>query len=303
MSKIWERIIKVLLLAGAIFVYTFHELPEWLPGDETTLYILLRFAIFFLALDLLLDLWIGIYRRRKGLAPGANDAFILGLRNLYYLALVGGVIMAILRAYGVEFGTLFTTLSIVAAAIAIVTREFIAEIISGLFLSFSGQLSVGDYINTGANKGKIIDLTLTKVALLNEDDDIIYLPNSKVFGGELINYTKRMQRRVSIEFEVGFAGIRSIDQLEEDLIASLAEFRANIVEHSFNLRIVQLKKDSIDLKFQYTLRQGNRQLEREIRRKTVRSVVNYVKEIGRSTTKGGEDLTTKGTEGEEGTKN
>lgn len=152
MSKIWQRLIKVVLLAVAIVIYTFQELPEWLPGDETALYILLRFGIFFLALDLALNLWIGLYRRRKGLAPDANDAFILGLRNLYYLTLVGGAIMAVLRVYGVDFGTLFTTLSIVAAAIAIVTREFIAEIISGLFLSFSGQLSVGDYINTGARR-------------------------------------------------------------------------------------------------------------------------------------------------------
>jgi small-conductance mechanosensitive channel len=282
-NKFWQRVIKTVLLAAAIAVYLLPERPAWLPGSGDTVYILLRFAIFFLALDLLLGLSIGIYRRRKGLAPGANDTMIFGLRNLYYLALAGGLFMAILRVYDVDFGTLFTTLSIVAAAIAIVTREFIAEIISGFFLSFSGQLSVGDFISTGENKGKIIDLTLTKVALLNEDDDIIYLPNSKVFGGELINYTQRMQRRVSIEFEVGFSSIRSVDQLEEELIASLVEFRPNIVEQSFNLRIVQLKKDGIDLKFQYTLREANRQLEREIRRKTVRRVVDYVKEIGSRT--------------------
>lgn len=295
MSKFWQRVIKTVLLAAAIAIYLLPERPEWLPGSGNTVYILLRFAIFFLALDLLLGLGIGIYRRRKGLAPGANDTMIFGLRNLYYLALAGGLFMAVLRVYGVDFGTLFTTLSIVAAAIAIVTREFIAEIISGFFLSFSGQLSVGDYISTGANKGKIIELTLTKVALLNEDDDIIYLPNSKVFGGELINYTQRMQRRVSIEFEIGFIGIRSVDQLEEELIASLAEFRPHIVEQSFNLRIVELKKDGIDLKFQYTLREANRQLEREIRRKTVRRVVDHVKEIGRTTTTT-EQGTTKSTE-------
>jgi small-conductance mechanosensitive channel len=267
-------------MAAGIAVYTLLLLPAWLTEYADTLYRLLHLVIIFLALDLLLGLVIRIYRRRKGLPQGTNDAIVLGLRNVYYLALAGAGLLAVLNLYGIEFRTLFTTLSIVAAAIAIITREFIAEIISGLFLSFSGQLSVGDYISTGANKGKIIDLTLTKVALLNEDDDIIYLPNTKVFGGELINYTKRMQRRVSIEFEVGFAGIKTIDQLENDLIASLGELRTNIVDNSFNLRIVQLKKDSIDMKFQYTLRQGNRQLEREIRRKTVRTVVNYVKAIG-----------------------
>lgn len=281
MSKTWQQLLKLLLLVAGIVIYNSIPLPEWLTPYATTVYRLLHLGIIFLALDLLMGLVIGIYRRRKGLPAGTSDAIILGLRNVYYLALVGAGMLAILNLYGIEFRTLFTTLSIVAAAIAIVTREFIAEIISGLFLSFSGQLSVGDYISTGANKGKIIDLTLTKVALLNEDDDIIYLPNTKVFGGEFINYTKRMQRRVSIEFEVGFAGIGTVDQLENDLIASLGDFQGNIIENSFNLRIVQLKKDSIDMKFQYTLRQGNRQLEREIRRKTVRTVVNYVKEIGR----------------------
>jgi len=81
---------------------------------------------------------------------------------------------------------------------------------------------------------------------------------------------------MSIDFQLNLNAVGHLEQLESDLIASLEDFGEFIEPQSFNLRIVELKKDYIDLKFQYTLRKFDRDLQQQIRKKTVRQVFNSI---------------------------
>ena len=242
----------------------------------------LRFVSLLLALNVALVVFGLGYRRRKGLAPKQEDAFLIGIRNLYYIAAALLTIAAGLTLYGIGLREAFTSLSIIAAAIAIVFKDFLSELIAGLIIAFSEQVSVGDYISVGAIKGRVTTLTLTKTVLLNEDDDLVHLPNTRVFGGELVNYTQRMQRRVSIEFEVALANIPSVDDFEASLTAALDDYAELIVPGSHSLRVVQLHKDAAEFKFRYTLHERSLEVERDIRRKTSRAVINYIQSVGRA---------------------
>ncbi len=237
----------------------------------------LGFFIFLLSSNLAVVILSRLYRRRSGLAIGQMDNVLLGLQNIYYLLVASGVILTILAFFGIEPRQLFTSLSIVAAAIAIVTKDYLSEIISGILLSFSSEISVGDYIKIGNHKGKIIDLNLTKIVFLNEDDDIIFIPNNTVFTSEIVNYTKREIRRVNIEFEVSLQAIQSVESLEKHLSDELSDYHTHIEKGSFWLKVADIRKDSVALKFQYVLKKINRELEIEIRRRTVRRIVDYVK--------------------------
>jgi len=239
--------------------------------------VLLDFLIFAFAANLLIGLLTAFYRKRKKIPADSVDNVTLGLENIYYILLTGSVIMTVLAFWGIDYVQLFTSLSIVAAAIAIIGKDFIAEIISGIFISFSKEVNIGDYLKIGEYKGKITDINFTKIALLNDDDDVIFIPNSTVFSSEIINYTKKGIRRVNIEFEVNIQHLKTIEELEADLIETLSDYHKHIEKNSFALRTAKISKDSLALKFQYVLYRIDRDLEREIRRKTIRRVVNYVK--------------------------
>jgi hypothetical protein len=77
---------------------------------------------------------------------------------------------------------------------------------------------------------------------------------------------------------MNLAFLETIEALEKELIDALEDYHESIEQDSFRLKIVEIKKDSLDLKFQYTLKQINRELEREIRKKTVRRVVNHIRQ-------------------------
>jgi small-conductance mechanosensitive channel len=154
----------------------------------------------------------------------------------------------------------------------------VSAIIGGFIIAVTRDLSIGDFVRIGDYRGKIIDISLTKIALLNEDDDLIYIANDKAYLAEIINYSRGDIRRVSIAFELSTSFVGTVEALEANLIKELDQYKENIAPDSFNLRIVDISKDAISFKFQYTLAEVNRDLEKEIKKKTVRRVLNYVKQ-------------------------
>ena len=113
---------------------------------------------------------------------------------------------------------------------------------------------------------------------MNDDDVIIYLPNEKVYMSEIINYTKKEIKKVSIDFELGIKYHTTIEQLENSLAESLKDFHQYIEPNSFNIKIVDVYHEYLSLKFQYKLTEVNREIERLIRKKTIRLIANSIKD-------------------------
>jgi small-conductance mechanosensitive channel len=238
--------------------------------------IILSYAILILGLHLLAVVGTSLYRRRNHIPKDHPNNVVLGIQNLYILLTTAVTTITILSFFGIDIKSLFTGLTIVAAAIAIITKDYIANIISGIAISFSDEISIGDFVKIGEHKGKVIDISISRITLLNDFDDIIFIPNNTVYISEIINFTKKGIRRVSIDFEIDIATLDTIEGLEADLVDSIQEFHESIEDGSFRLRIAEIQRDHLKLKFQYTLKSINRELEREIRRKTVRRVVNHI---------------------------
>ena len=284
--------LKLLLLVALVYVKIrsdeweselsnfFKQVFSLTRGDgvkfKNFLSVLLNFSILIIGLHLLTVIGISIYRRRNAIPKDSPNNVILGLQNLYILLTTAVVLVTLLSFFGIDIKSLFTGLTIVAAAIAILTKDYIANIISGIAISFSDEISIGDYVKIAEHKGKVIDISISRIALHNDDDDIVFIPNNTVFISDIINYTKKGIRRVSIEFEMNLTFLTTIEALEADLIECLSDYHESIEPGSFKLKIVEIRKDSLDLKFQYTLRSIDRALESEIRRKTVRRVVNHI---------------------------
>ncbi|GLR15675.1 mechanosensitive ion channel family protein [Portibacter lacus] len=267
--------IKVLILIALILIRYF-DLLLGIPYNWVITF--LDFLIFLFSLNILLSFFLVVYKRRKTLTSKESNNVTLGVRNIYYLIVTLSIIGLVLSLIGVEFSTLFTSLSIIAAAIAIITKEYISPIIAGFHIALSNTLSINDYVKIGELKGRVLDIRLAKLKLLSEDDELIIISNEKAYFSEIINYTKGNVRKVNINFDLGSNYFNTIEQLESELIEEIQEFSDFIVEDSYYLKVVSIEKDQISFKFQYELKKNeNRNLEKDIRKKTVRKVINSIK--------------------------
>ena len=132
--------------------------------------------IFLIFLDFVQFVVVGIYRRRHRVR--GEDNFIVGMGHIYSILLVMGVVVGVLSLFQIDARQLFTSLSIVFAGLALLTKDYISNMINGMVITFSGQISIGDNVSVGKHRGKIIDITLQNIHLLNDDDDMIYIPNN-----------------------------------------------------------------------------------------------------------------------------
>src|SRR5690625_7802296 len=115
-------------------------------------------------------------RNKMLLSYNTTDNVILGLKNIYYLFFATSIFISLLSFFEVDFMTFFTTISIVAAAIAIITREYIGDIISGIMLSFSSYLNSNDFVKISEVTGNIIYFTYINIFMLIVEYNIIIIP-------------------------------------------------------------------------------------------------------------------------------
>jgi hypothetical protein len=137
----------ILLLKLALFtVLVFIRLGEW---DISHLYqwskyrnslefyisALASIAIFLLLLDFIQVAVTGWYKSRHRISR--DDNFIIGVGQIYQILLVAGIVVGILSLFQIDVKQLFTSLSIIFAGIAILTKDYITNMINGMIITFS----------------------------------------------------------------------------------------------------------------------------------------------------------------------
>ncbi len=272
---------QLLLQAAAILVLFWLKIEkkEFLMEMESNrvIDIIIGYLSFLLIIGFIKTSLFYVHRRRKKIATTARDNITSGIQNIYWLITTTVTLFTILSLMGVDVFGVLQSLSIIAAAIAILSKDYISNIISGMLIAFSNDISLGDYIKVGQNKGRVIDMSLTMFSLLTDDDDVAIIPNNMVYTLDVINFTKKELKKTSIDFEVTLTAIEGVQQIEEDLIEVLLEYKDDIKENSYNLRVDSIKKDLLECKFQYILNAPNRDLEKQIRKKVIRRVVQIIK--------------------------
>lgn len=209
-----------------------------------------------------------------------RDNFIIGVSHLAKVLYGMLAIVLVLSLFNITVKEAITTLSLIAAAIVLITKDYISNLINGMYLTFAKVINVGDQVQIENHKGRILDITLTNVHLLNDDDDIIYIPNNKVFSSEIINYTRRELKKSNLEFEIENGLIKDADWLQQEIFVSLGELNDLIQPDTHNLKVQSLKFQFTHFKFQYVLRDPlNKDDDRKVRRHVIRFILKLTHEL------------------------
>lgn len=231
-------------------------------------------AIFLILLDFVQFSVVWFYRRRNKVL--GEDNFIVGIGQIYSIVLAIGLAVGLLSLFRIDVRAVLTSLSIIFAGLVLLTKDYIANMINGMILTFSGEISIGDNVRIAQHRGKIVDITLQNIHLINDDDDVIYIPNLVALTSDIVNYTKREVKRTSLDFEIDLKYLVTVEELERNLIEALKPFQDKIKANSYYLRVAEVNRQGVTMKFQYILKEPNKELERVIRRTAVRRLVEII---------------------------
>lgn len=201
--------------------------------------------------------------------------FVLGINRLTAILNAIFIIIAIMIAFGIKPIEFLTSLTIVAMAIAVILRDYITNMISGLFIMFSEQLSVGDRIKVNDHKGRIVDITFAHIELQNEEDDIVMIPNNLVFTNALVNLSAHRSNLFTIRFELPLSMASNIIALETEIKAVLNNHPNLDPESDINLNIVEIGKDFVHYKIELHATSSSNRLHKQVENEILKQILLF----------------------------
>jgi len=89
-------------------------------------------------------------------------------------------ILMILPEFGVDPTPLLAGAGLIGLAIGMGSKNLVQDYLAGLFILLEDQYRVGEEVNIGGKKGKVVDLTLRRTIIKDEEGAIHYIPNGQV---------------------------------------------------------------------------------------------------------------------------
>lgn len=279
-NRKWRIFIIKLILFILLLVFG-REAVEASGDWAVTVRNMLTALTFFLGGNILVSLvrifTVRIYLRKKSHDPMRSN-FVLGINRIAEILNVGIFVIALMLLFGQNPGEFFTSITIVAAAIAIVSKDYITNMINGLIIMFSDQFTLGDSIKVGEYEGKITDVTLLNMVLLNEDSDLIMVPNNLLLTAQVINHSKQHIKKLTFEFDMKIVPGLDVNEIEAKVRKVISEFDQYVNNNSFYLKTLAIHKDDVKFKCQFLLNTFKKDLEREIRRKVNQTIIEIARE-------------------------
>lgn len=271
-------VIKLALLIGLEYLYEGSSFTSTYLANNVLIQAILRALIFLLSANLIISLGRIVVLKfylQKTDDHKVQPNFMIGIDRISWILNVNILLISTMLAFNIKPLEFLTSITIVAAAIALLTKDYITNIVNGLIIMFSEQLEIGDKITVGKNTGFIRDITLVNLVMKAETGEIILIPNNLIFSSDVVNYSKNDSHQVIIDSEIPFHNKLQLHELESDLSKELKPFSERIFVEGAQLTVLERKPESLIVRFQFPIKSGEKEIEKNAKRAINQAIINW----------------------------
>jgi small conductance mechanosensitive channel len=194
-------------VAGGLIEQWFADARDWLQNNGTRL--VFRALTFLL---ILLGFWVlariargavrrGLERSKLEVSSLAREFFVKSTGRLIMLT---GLIVAIAQL-GIEIGPLLAGLGIAGFVVGFALQDTLSNFASGLMILVYRPYDVGDAIEAGGVIGSVSQMNLVSTMIMTFDNQLLVVPNNKIWGDVIRNITHQETRRIDMTFGIGYS--------------------------------------------------------------------------------------------------
>jgi len=208
--EIKRRVPFWMLLGGAWYALQFWEIT-----DETHL-LVVRALIVFSGLSVSWAAATIVSRLIRTFSrEGSSPVPVTGLtQNVARIVVMALGTMVILNEVGIEITPLLTVLGVGGLAVGLALQDPLSNLFSGLFISLSGQIRVGDFIELeDGRSGFIVDFDWRSTRLQLLPNNVVIVPNNRLAQAIVTNYDLP-QQELSILVPVGVDYASDLEHVE-----------------------------------------------------------------------------------------
>jgi small conductance mechanosensitive channel len=134
------------------------------------------------------------------------DPTITGfISNFVYILLMVFVALAALGKLGVQTTSFVAVIGAAGLAIGLALQGSLANFAAGFLMILFRPFKKGDYVEAGGTAGIVEQIQVFTTILKTPDNRVVIVPNAKVMGDNITNYSAMDTRRLDLTFGVGYS--------------------------------------------------------------------------------------------------
>ena len=220
------------------------DLNQYLPGA-----IAWATNILLAGLILLVGYWIagrvGKFIRATGEKyDHLDDTLFRFIGSLARYIILAFVFIAVLNRFGVQTASIVALLGAASLAVGLALQGALSNLAAGVMLLIFRPYKVHDFIEAAGKFGQVTEITLFTTILQTFDNQHIIIPNSQIFGDQIINHSHHQIRGVDMRFGVSYDA--DLDKTRGVLHRVLSEHEHILSEPAPFIEVETLNNSSVD---------------------------------------------------------
>jgi len=233
-------------IASVLYAEATAKFKDWLAnrGVNTLLSALLFIAI------LIAARWLArIARRVTERALRHSDQSVSQLLREMLISISGTIVFLVgalvaLSQVGVSVTPMIAGLGVVGFIVGFALQDTLSNFAAGAMILAYRPFDTGDFISAADVEGEVRKMNLVNTTIVTIDNRVLIIPNSKIWGGVIMNFTGQHLRRTDVIYSVSYSDdLDHVQRVLEELIASDERF---LTEPPPIVRVKQFSDSSID---------------------------------------------------------
>ncbi|MBT5888174.1 MAG: mechanosensitive ion channel family protein [Halieaceae bacterium] len=135
-----------------------------------------------------------------------------------------GLLVA-LSQIGISVTPLIAGLGVIGFIVGFALQDTLANFASGAMILAYRPFDTGDFISAADVEGEVRKMNLVNTTIVTVDNRVLIIPNSKIWGGVIMNFTGQHLRRTDVIYGVSYSeDLDHVQRVLEELIAADERF-------------------------------------------------------------------------------
>jgi MscS family membrane protein len=169
--------------------------------------------------------------------PNVRKEMIVFILRIIKIILILLVILFLFSQLGVDIKAIAASLGVGGIAIALASKDTLANFFGSLNIMTDNSFSQGDWIKSGDIEGTVVDIRMRTTRIRTFDNAMITVPNSQLANTHIMNWSKRVVgRRIKMSIGLMYENkMKDIVNLKDDIHNMLKNHPEIASDESFHI--------------------------------------------------------------------
>ncbi|MCI5045332.1 MAG: mechanosensitive ion channel [Aquisalinus sp.] len=173
-----------------------------------------------------------------------DDTLFRFLGSIAKYIILAFVFIAVLNRFGVETTSIVALLGAAGLAVGLALQGALSNLAAGVMLLIFRPYKVGDFVEAAGKFGNVTEIDLFTTIMQTFDNQHIIIPNSQIWGEQIINHSHHPVRGVDMHF--GIAYDEQIDTAKEVILSALRNHPHILDDPAPFVEVETLNDSSVD---------------------------------------------------------